>query len=84
MAKLLPVNGGEQSCRGSDSNVELDDMRSNQTSSPMAVFGWLMLVLLLVVVFNTSKLTHVFGSKVLVLVLDCYKLTLTPPSKHPM
>jgi hypothetical protein len=43
-----------------------------------------MLVLLLVVVFNTSKLTHVFGSKVLVLVLVCYKLTLTPPSKHPM
>jgi hypothetical protein len=39
-----------------------------------------MLVLLLVVVFNTSKLTHVFGSKVLVLVLVCYKLTLTPPS----
>jgi hypothetical protein len=37
-------------------------------------------VLLLVVVFNTSKLTHVFGSKVLV----CYKLTLTPPSKHLM
>jgi hypothetical protein len=28
-----------------------------------------MLVLLLVVVFNISKLTHVFGSKVLVLVL---------------
>jgi hypothetical protein len=24
----------------------------------------------------------VFGSKVLVLVLVCYKLTLTPPSKH--
>jgi hypothetical protein len=39
---------------------------------------------LLVVVFNISKLTHVFGSKVLVLVLVCYKLTLTPPSKHPM
>jgi hypothetical protein len=50
----------------------------------MAVFGWYssMLVLLLVVIFNTSKLTHVFGSKVLVLVLVCYKLTLTPPSKH--
>jgi hypothetical protein len=30
-----------------------------------------MLVLLLVVVFNTSKLTHVFGSKVLVLVFWC-------------
>jgi hypothetical protein len=45
-----------------------------------------MLVLLLVVVFNTSKLTQVFGSKVLVLVLVCYKLTLTltPPSKHKM
>jgi hypothetical protein len=42
-----------------------------------------MLVLLFVVVFNTFKLTHVFGSKVLVLVLVCYKLTLTPPSKHP-
>jgi hypothetical protein len=28
------------------------------------------------------KQTHVFGSKVLVLVLVCYKLTLTPPSKH--
>jgi hypothetical protein len=39
---------------------------------------------LLVVVFNISKLTHVFGSKVLVSVLVCYKLTLTPPSKHPM
>jgi hypothetical protein len=39
-----------------------------------------MLVLLLVAVFNTSKLTHVFGSKVLVLVLVCYKLTLIPPS----
>jgi hypothetical protein len=36
----------------------------------------------LVVVFNSSKLTHVFGSKVLVLVLVCYKLTLTPPSKQ--
>jgi hypothetical protein len=50
----------------------------------MAVFGWWMLVLLLVVVFNTSKLTRVFDSKVLVLVLVCYKLTLTPPSKHSM
>jgi hypothetical protein len=49
----------------SDSNVELNDTRSKQTSSPMAVFGWYMLVLLLVVVFNTTKLTYVFGSKVL-------------------
>jgi hypothetical protein len=39
-----------------------------------------MLVLLLVIVYNTSKLTHVFGSKVLVLVLVSYKLTLTHPS----
>jgi hypothetical protein len=39
-----------------------------------------MLLLLLVVVFNTSKLTHVFGSKVLVLVLVCYKLTNTNTS----
>jgi hypothetical protein len=43
-----------------------------------------MLVILLVIIFNTSKLAHVFGSKVLVLVLVCYKLTLIPPSKHPM
>jgi hypothetical protein len=43
-----------------------------------------MLVLLLVVVFNTSELTHVFGSKVLVLVLLSYKLALIPSSKHPM
>jgi hypothetical protein len=26
--------------RYSDSNVELNDTRSKQTSSPMAVFGW--------------------------------------------
>jgi aspartyl-tRNA synthetase len=31
-----------------------------------------------VLVPTNTKLTHVFGSKVLV----CYKLTLTPPSKH--
>jgi hypothetical protein len=30
----------EQSCRGSDSSVELNDTRSKQTMSPMAVFGW--------------------------------------------
>jgi hypothetical protein len=35
-----------------------------------------------VLVPTNTKLTHVFGSKVLVLVLVCYKLTLTPPSKH--
>jgi hypothetical protein len=35
-----------------------------------------------VLVLTNTKLTHVFGSKVLVLVLVCYKLTLTPPSKH--
>jgi hypothetical protein len=33
MAKLLPVNGWEHHCRGSDSNVELNDTRSNETSS---------------------------------------------------
>jgi hypothetical protein len=38
--------------------------------------------LLEVLVPTNTKLTHVFGSKVLVLVLVCYKLTLTPPSKH--
>jgi hypothetical protein len=38
--KLLLVNGLEQSCRGSDSNVELNDTQSKQTSSPKAVFGW--------------------------------------------
>jgi hypothetical protein len=72
MAKLLHVNGWEQSCRGSDSNVELNDTRSqpNIVSTRwcillalllyiiLAVFGCKMLVLLLVVVFNTSKLTH--------------------------
>jgi hypothetical protein len=35
-----------------------------------------------VVVPTNTKLTHVFGSKLLVLVLVWYKLTLTPPSKH--
>jgi hypothetical protein len=35
-----------------------------------------------VLVPTNTKLTHVFGSKVLVLVLVCYKLTLTPPCKH--
>jgi hypothetical protein len=35
-----------------------------------------------VLVPTNTKLTHVFGSKVLVLVLVGYKLTLTPPSKH--
>jgi hypothetical protein len=35
-----------------------------------------------VLVPTNTKLTHVFGSKVLVLVLVCYKLTLTPASKH--
>jgi hypothetical protein len=35
-----------------------------------------------VLVPTNTKLTHVFDSKVLVLVLVCYKLTLTPPSKH--
>jgi hypothetical protein len=35
-----------------------------------------------VLVPTNTKLTHAFGSKVLVLVLVCYKLTLTPPSKH--
>jgi hypothetical protein len=34
-----------------------------------------------VLVPTNTKLTHVFGSKVLVFVLVCYKLTLTPPSK---
>jgi hypothetical protein len=33
MAKLLLVNGREQSCRGSDSNVELNDTRGSETSS---------------------------------------------------
>jgi hypothetical protein len=33
MAKLLPVNGWEHRYRGSDSNVELNDTRSNETSS---------------------------------------------------
>jgi hypothetical protein len=32
MAKLLPVNGWEHRCRGSDSNVELNDTRSNEAS----------------------------------------------------
>jgi hypothetical protein len=40
------------------------------------------LVFLGMLVPTNTKLTHVFGSKVLVLVLVCYKLTLTPPSKH--
>jgi hypothetical protein len=40
------------------------------------------LVFLAVLVPTNTKLTHVFGSKVLVLVLVCYKLTLTPPSKY--
>jgi hypothetical protein len=40
------------------------------------------LVFLGLLVPTNTKLTHVFGSKVLVLVLVCYKLTLTPPSKH--
>jgi hypothetical protein len=35
-----------------------------------------------VLVPTNTKLTHVFGFKVLVLVLVSYKLTLTPPSKH--
>jgi hypothetical protein len=35
-----------------------------------------------VLVPTNTKLTHVFGWKVLVLVLVCFKLTLTPPSKH--
>jgi hypothetical protein len=35
-----------------------------------------------VLVPTNTKLTHVFGSKVFVLVLVCDKLTLTPPSKH--
>jgi hypothetical protein len=39
-------------------------------------------VFLGVLVPTNTKLTHVFGSKVFVLVLVCYKLTLTPPSKH--
>jgi hypothetical protein len=39
-------------------------------------------VFLGVLVPTNTKLTYVFGSKVLVLVLVCYKLTLTPPSKH--
>jgi hypothetical protein len=34
------------------------------------------------VIPTNTKLTHVFGSIVLVLVLVYYKLTLTPPSKH--
>jgi hypothetical protein len=40
------------------------------------------LVFLGVLVPTNTRLTHVFGSKVLVLVLVCYKLTLTPPSKY--
>jgi hypothetical protein len=35
-----------------------------------------------VLVPTNTKLTHVFDSKVLVLVLVYYKLTLTPPFKH--
>jgi hypothetical protein len=35
-----------------------------------------------VLVSTNTKLTHVFGSKVLVLVLVWYKLTLPSPSKH--
>jgi hypothetical protein len=35
-----------------------------------------------VLVPTNTKLTHVFGSKVLVLVLVCYKLTLTSLSKY--
>jgi hypothetical protein len=35
MAKLLPVNGREHRCSGSDSNVELNDTRSNETSSSL-------------------------------------------------
>jgi hypothetical protein len=31
---------------------------------------------------TNTKIAHVFGSKLLVSVLVCYKLTLTPPSKH--
>jgi hypothetical protein len=40
------------------------------------------LVFLGVLVPTNTKLTHVFGSKVLALVFVCYKLTLTSPSKH--
>jgi hypothetical protein len=39
-------------------------------------------VVFLGLVGTNTKLKHMFGSKVLVLVLVCSKLTLTPPSKH--
>jgi hypothetical protein len=44
--------------------------------------SWMLDVLVGVLVPTNTKLTHVFGSKVLILVLVCYKLILTPPYKH--